>query len=130
MGSITGCGYSIFFLPCLRAIKSSILSIGPGRYKAFIAIKSSMTVGFSFFKNSRIPDDSNWKTPIVRPFANNLYTSGSSREIFSMFIVSPLSLIRFTALSITVRFLKPRKSSFKSPNSSSPFISYCEVTSP
>ena len=51
--------YSVFFLPCLRSINSLMFFIGPGRYRAFIAIRSSMEVGFNFFRNSRIPDDSN-----------------------------------------------------------------------
>ena len=51
--------YVIFDLPCLRAIKSGMFFIGPGRYNAFIAIKYSILVGFSCFKYSRIPPDSN-----------------------------------------------------------------------
>ena len=35
-----GCGYSIVSRPCLRATKLGIKSIGPGRYKAFSAIKA------------------------------------------------------------------------------------------
>ena len=89
--------YVIFFLPCLRLIKLSIFSIGPGRYNAFIAMRSSIWVGFNFFKNSRIPEDSNWKTPMVNPFANNLYTLGSSILILAISIISPRFFNSFTA---------------------------------
>ena len=104
--------------------------MGPGLYNAFIAIRSSMAVGLSFFKNSLIPDDSNWKTPIVRPFAKSEYTFGSSRGTFSISIFFPLSSINFKVLSITVKFLRPKKSNFRRPSSSNPFISYWEVISP
>src|SRR5690349_13304175 len=40
-------------------------AIGPGRYNALSAIKSSKTVGFTCRSASRIPDDSNWKTRVA-----------------------------------------------------------------
>ena len=104
--------------------------MGPGRYRAFIAIRSSMAVGFNFLRNSRIPDDSNWNTPIVSPFEKSLYTLESSSGIFSISISFSRSFKSFRVLSITVRLRKPRKSSLRRPNSSKPFISYWEVTSP
>src|SRR6185437_6514245 len=40
-------------------------AIGPGRYRATSAIRSSNSVGFTWRRASRMPDDSNWNTPGV-----------------------------------------------------------------
>ena len=69
---------------CLFSIYLGILSIGPGRYNANTAIKSSMFFGTSFINTSVIPELSNWKTPRVFPLANIEYTSISSIGMLSI----------------------------------------------
>ena len=51
--------YDIGSLPDFLFIYESMLSIGPGLYKAIAAIKSSSELGFSFFRKFFIPGDSN-----------------------------------------------------------------------
>ena len=43
-------------------------------------VKSPREVGFIFFRNSRMPADSNWNTPVVMPLAKSSYTFGSSND--------------------------------------------------
>ena len=45
---------------------------GPGRNSATSAIRSSNSVGFTCRSASRIPDDSNWNTPVDSPRAEHL----------------------------------------------------------
>ena len=42
-------------------------SMGPGRYRAMMAVMSSMFWGFSPTHTPVIPGDSIWNTPEVRP---------------------------------------------------------------
>src|SRR5438445_250479 len=59
-------------------------AIGPGRYSAPSAIRSSKTVGLTWRSASRIPDDSNWKTPVASPRASISYVLRSSSGIVEM----------------------------------------------
>ena len=52
-------------MPCLRSQNSGISSIGPGRYSATSAIKSSNRSGLARLSRSRMPRDSNWNTAVV-----------------------------------------------------------------
>ncbi len=61
-----GCGV-VHRSPCLRAQYASMLTIGPGRYSALAAIRSSIRLGFILASTSFIPPDSNWNTPLVSP---------------------------------------------------------------
>ena len=45
--------------------------MGPGRYKAFMAIKSANSVGFNSRIYFCIPGLSYWKIPTVLPSLNN-----------------------------------------------------------
>ena len=104
---------------------------GPGLYNASRAVISSNFVGFNLFIRSRIPEDSNWKTAIVFPDDSNLKTLSSFNGIDSMsnFFASSLSrLIDFTARSITVRVLNPKKSNFTNPIFSTSSLSYWVIT--
>ena len=73
---------------------------------------SSNTVGFTARSASRIPDDSNWKTPVESARASISYVLRSSSGIVP--ISSPLP-ISSTALSITSRLRSPRKSTLSKP---------------
>ena len=59
-------------LPCLRAQKLGMFSIGPGRNIAFSAIRSSMPVGRASFSMRCMPALSNWNTDSVRPSEKSL----------------------------------------------------------
>ena len=108
--------------PCFLSTNSSCIpdSRGPGLYKASKATISSNLVGFNRRINSLIPVDSSWNTAVVLPEASKSKTLGSSKvrefrsKVFSFFSFKD-SLMVFTALSITVRVLKPRKSNLTSP---------------
>ena len=65
-----------------------------------------------------MPEDSNWKTPVDSPRASISYVFGSSSGILVM-STPPTSS---TALSITSRFRRPRKSIFRSPSASTSSI--------
>ena len=58
-------------LPFFRAIKSGIYASGPGRYRAFMAMRSSKVLGFSSFMYFCIPELSYWKMAIISPRWNN-----------------------------------------------------------
>ena len=72
-----------------------------------------------------MPDDSNWKTPVASPRASISYVLRSSSGI------EPMSRlpISSTALSITSRLRRPRKSTFSSPTATTLFIENCVTTS-
>ena len=72
-----------------------------------------------------MPDDSNWKTPVASPRASILYVFSSSSGIFSMSMPPTSS----TALSITSRLRRPRKSIFSRPRSTTLPIETCVTTS-
>ena len=63
-----------------------ISSIGPGRYSALAAIRSSRRSGCIFISRSCMPPDSNWKMPLVSPRQKRSRTFWSVRSIFSMSI--------------------------------------------
>src|SRR6266511_1568070 len=87
---------------------------------------SSNSVGFTCRSASRMPDDSNWKTPVESPRASIAYVCASSIGIFVMSSPLPISS---TALSITSRLRRPRKSIFSSPSASMSPIGNCVTTS-
>ena len=105
-------------------------SIGPGRYKAFKAERSSRLFGLSFRQISRIPPDSNWNIASVRPEPNNCIVFASLSEVLAQsrsvlsarFMLSKQSLMMVSVLSA-------RKSIFKTPTFSRSDISYWVVTS-
>ena len=78
---------------------------------------------------SLIPTDSSWKTAEVFPDARSSKTFGSSSLMEWMSIGSRSEnernlLISLTALSITVKVLRPRKSNFTKPIVSTSSLSY------
>src|SRR5665647_217313 len=73
-----------------------------------------------------MPDDSNWKTPVASPRASIAYVFLSSSGIFPMSRPPPMSV---TALSITSRLRRPRKSIFSRPSASIVFIENCVTIS-
>ena len=107
-------------------MKLGIYSIGPGRYKAFIAIRSSKTVGFKSFKCFCIPGDSYWKIPTVSPLWNSSKVflssigklSGSNSIPYLAFTILTVSLIR-------VKVFKPKKSILSKPACSTTALSNC-----
>ncbi len=116
IGSMLGWRYSMGLRPNFRSMNSSMKSIGPGRYNAFIAAKSSMERGLSFESHSRMPDDSNWKTPTVCPSPIISKVFSSSRGIVSMSMsIFRVCLIKRSARSMTLSVIKPRKSIFTAP---------------
>ena len=72
-----------------------------------------------------MPDDSNWKTPIASPRASIAYVFLSSSGI----VVMSTPPISSTALSITSRLRRPRKSIFSRPSASTVFIENWVTTS-
>jgi hypothetical protein len=51
-------------------MKSGMKSIGPGRYRAFSAIRSSRQSGRALTSVSFMPPDSNWNTAVVLALLN------------------------------------------------------------
>ena len=72
-----------------------------------------------------MPDDSNWKTPADSPRASISYVFASSSGTFSMSTPSTSA----TALSITSRLRRPRKSILSRPSASTSPIGNCVTTS-
>ena len=106
-----------------------IESIGPGLYSAMPATMSSKQVGLRFFMKSVMPPLSSWNMPFVLPSAISLYTSGSSMSIDEKSMSTPwFSFIMRSASRMTVRFLSPRKSIFRSPSSSIVVMLNCVAT--
>ena len=100
--------------------------IGPGRYNAFIAIKSSKTVGSNSLRYFCIPGDSNWKVQMVLPSQYNWKVAGSSIGIWSTSSSIPrLSSILATASLRIESVLRPKKSILINPVSSITLPSYC-----
>ena len=62
---------------CLQAMNRGMESMGPGRYRAMMAVMSSMFWGLRPTHTPVMPADSIWNTPEVRPSASILNTSGS-----------------------------------------------------
>ena len=107
-------------------MKEGIYSSGPGRYKAFMAIKSAKTVGFNSRMYFCIPGDSYWKIPTVSPRWNNSYVFSSSIGKLSGSKSIPfVSLTFLTAYLIRVKVFKPKKSIFNKPADSATELSYC-----
>ena len=113
-------------LPCFRATKSGMYSIGPGRYKAFIAIKSAKTVGLSALRCFCMPADSYWKIPTVSP-AGTTRRSWCRREEThrGRGRARDGSLTFLTASLMTVRVFSPKKSILSRPASSATALSNC-----
>ena len=110
--------------PCLRSMKFGMYSNGPGRYSAFIAIKSLNWVGTNSFMYFCIPRDSYWKIPTVSPFWNNSYVfSSSSGNRSGSNLVPVLCATRSTASLIMVKVFNPKKSIFRSPADSTTELS-------
>ena len=79
---------------------------------------------------ARIPDDSNWKMPSVRPSEKRRNASGSFSGIVERSTFRPVLLpADFTASSRIVSVMRPRKSIFRSPILSTDFISNWVVIS-
>ena len=77
-----------------------------------------------------MPSDSNWKRPLVRPAVKSSYVFASSRGIAAGSMRTPrCASIIFTQLSMRVSVRRPRKSIFRRPMRSTPFMSNCVVTS-
>ena len=57
--------------------------MGPGLYKATMAVISSKVVGCSSFKYLFIPSDSNWNTDVLSAFCKSSKVFGSSSGILS-----------------------------------------------
>ncbi|MCY1365885.1 hypothetical protein D9M69_527570 [compost metagenome] len=101
-------------------------SNGPGRYKAFIAIKSPKTVGFRSFMYFCIPTDSYWKIPTVSPLWKSSYVLTSS--IGNVSGSNWIPVLYFTSLTvslISVRVFRPKKSIFSNPALSTTELSNC-----
>ena len=93
--------------------------MGPGRYRAFMAIRSSKQVGCSSIRERCMPADSNWNVPVVMPLQYSSNVLGSSIGIFSMSMSMPwFSLMLARASLMMERFFSPRKSILISPVSS------------
>ena len=113
-------------------MKSSTIppSMGPGRYKALSAERSSMFLGLSLRQISCIPDDSNWKIASVRPSLNSCIVFSSLSKIFAHTISSlSMRFMLFKQSLIMVSVLSARKSILSTPTFSRSVISYCVVTS-
>ena len=107
-------------------MKDGIYSNGPGRYNAFMAIKSAKTVGFKSFMYFCIPGDSYWKIPTVSPLWNNSYVLTSSIGNSSGFNSIPVRYFtNFTVSLIKVRVFNPKKSIFNKPALSATELSNC-----
>ena len=108
---------------------------GPGRYNATKAIISSKTSGCRRSISSFMPRDSSWKTAVVLAARNNskdfLSSNGMVLILIGFLFFSARCLFTvFTAQSIMVRFLKPRKSNLTSPTASTSSLSNCDTTLP
>ena len=125
IGSKLGCVYSLCPGFCFPLIYLGIWSIGPGLYNETPAIKSSKQSGFNSFIKFVMPCDSNWNIPDVFPSCHNLYTLGSDISLSNSTSIPLFCFTRFIVSCITVNVLKPKKSIFRSPNSSSVVIIYC-----
>ncbi|CKR97229.1 Uncharacterised protein [Mycobacterium tuberculosis] len=111
----------------MRATKLGIRSIGPGRYSAFSAIRSSSRVGRASFSMPCMPRDSNWNTASVLPSENSLYVAASFSGMFSNAKFSwPLwrFMMNSRAISRMVSVARPRKSNFTRPMASTSSLSY------
>ena len=102
----------------LFSMNRGIDSMGPGRYNATIAVKSSMDVGRMDTQTPVMPALSSWNTPWVLPSATMAKVSGSLSGIFAMAKSGSRLRISFSASSMTVRFRRPKKSIFSRPSSS------------
>ena len=92
--------------------------MGPGRYSATMAVRSSMEVGFMLTHTPVMPADSSWKTPWVFPSASMAKVCGSLSGTLSTAKSGSIRRTCSSASWITVRFRRPRKSIFSSPSSS------------
>ncbi len=107
-------------------MKLLIHSIGPGRYSEIMAVMSAKFVGFNCLRYRRMPADSNWNTPVVSPCCRSLKVCPSSMGICSIFTSLPRVRLMISKLVwMTVRFMRPRKSIFRSPRDSKGFAEYC-----
>ena len=102
--------------------------MGPGRYRATRAVRSSTLRGFAWVSSRFIPADSNWNTPTECPCPSIWNTAGSSCWTFSTSNPGSRRAASFWAWSITDKFLRPRKSIFKSPSSSMAVMVYWVTT--
>ena len=75
IGCKSGWIYVVGSLPSFRAANSGILSILPGRNKAFASASSSRVSHFICLRESFIPWLSNWKIQLVLPLRNSSHTS-------------------------------------------------------
>ena len=112
----------------LLAMNRGMESIGPGRYRATIAVISSMELGFMLTHTPVMPADSSWNTPWVLPSASMAKVSASSSGILHMAKSGLILRICFSASSMTVRFRRPRKSIFSRPSSSMVVMVYWVTT--
>ena len=119
--------------PFLRAINTSMFSIGPGRYNAFVATTSSKELGANRRKTFLMPSDSNWKIPLVSPCWNNASVLGSSNGIECGSNGCPVCCpTSFTILARIPKLRNPKKSIFSRPSSSTLPIGNCvsSISSP
>ena len=70
MGSSKGVLYVTLWAFCLFAMNLGMESMGPGRYRATMAVRSSIEVGFMLTQTPVMPADSIWNTPWVFPSAS------------------------------------------------------------
>ena len=103
-------------------------SMGPGRYRAMMAVMSSMFWGFRPTHTPVMPADSIWNTPEVLPSDSIWNTAGSSSGIFFGSKSGWLRRTSLAASSSTVRFRRPKKSIFKRPSSSRVVMTYWVTT--
>ncbi len=95
------------------------------------AIMSSRFWGFNSFIKLRIPALSSWNTPSVLPVPSDSNTRLSSKLIRSMSIFTEWFFSTRSAVFFnTVNVLRPKKSIFKSPNSSIVVMVNCVVIMP
>ena len=74
---------------------------------------------------SRMPLDSNWNTPLVRPSEKSWYVSASSSGMLSWVGRLPVRFsIQPNASSMIVSVVSPKKSILSSPIASRLFMSY------
>ena len=102
----------------MQATNRGMESIGPGRYRAMMAVMSSMFWGFSPRHTPVMPEDSIWNTPPVLPWVSISKVALSSMGMSARRKSGWSFWTIFTASSSTVRFRRPRKSIFSRPSSS------------
>ena len=99
-------------------------SMGPGRYRDVMAMRSSSFSGWKRIITDLSPEDSNWKTPSVSPFPSMAKVAGSSSGMVFTEKSGSFLLTSSSQSWMTVRVRSPKKSILRSPSSSSSVIVY------